>query len=268
MKRRQKRAERNREKKIFLMSRDFNILWALARMGSLRTQDLGRLFFGSGSGANKRLRVLFDAGLIEVSVASLAQENVYTLAPKGKEALQGRFPQEVFRFAPTGKLNREHLHALNAFRISLVLAVRKAGLQLSFFRPEWELKRESNPNLIGLVPDALFEIEDKSGRRFTYALEVDLGTEDPAYFGKTKIRRYAAFLASGLPFYGEKKARVLIVAKGARRLEALSWMIRKEGASRHFLLGDLEGLSEENILTAWREVEGVEARVPYEPSLP
>ncbi len=156
---------------------------------------------------------------------------------------------------------------MNNFRISLVLAIRKAGLQLSFFKFLWKQKAGANPNMVGIVPDAMFQIEDRGKRIFTYALEVDIGTEDLASLGKTKVRSYATFLFSGLAFYGEKGVMVLVVTRGARRLEALSRVIRKEGASRHFLLGDLDGLTEENILTAWREFDENEEKVPYEASL-
>lgn len=69
--------------------RDFWVLEALAKMQFLTTPQIGRLLFnGSRSAANKRLRKLFDAGLIRVWLRSLNTDNVYALAPTGRRLLE------------------------------------------------------------------------------------------------------------------------------------------------------------------------------------
>lgn len=72
-----------------LTERDAWLLEALATMRFLTTTQLARLFFaGSRSAANKRLRRLFDAGLVRVWVRSLSQDNVYSLTRAGLNALR------------------------------------------------------------------------------------------------------------------------------------------------------------------------------------
>ena len=267
MRKRQKRTERNSGKRFSLTQRDINLLYSLARMGYLKTSEIARLFFTSKSGANKRLRTLFDAGFVEVFFSSLSDDNVYHLSKKGKELLKNRFQIEENLFAPLGKTPREHLQAVNSFRISLILATERNGITLSFFKPEWELKKENNPNLVSLIPDALFQIREASGRVRNFALEVDYsGKEDPGYFGKAKVRKYAAMLRSGFPFYGLQDVKVLVVAMGWTRLARLASVIIEEQASDLFLLAKLEDLNENNILTCWLVAEDI-ARGSLQPFL-
>ena len=69
--------------------RDYWVLEALAKMQFLTTRQIGHLLFnGSRSAANKRLRKLYDAGLIRVWLRSLNTDNVYALAPPGRRLLE------------------------------------------------------------------------------------------------------------------------------------------------------------------------------------
>jgi predicted transcriptional regulator len=62
---------------------------ALAKMQFLTTRQIASLLFnGSRSAANKRLRTLFDTGLIRVWVRSLNMDNVYGLTQRGRRLLQ------------------------------------------------------------------------------------------------------------------------------------------------------------------------------------
>jgi DNA-binding transcriptional ArsR family regulator len=65
------------------------VLDALAKMQFLTTRQIGHLLFnGSRSAANKRLRKLFDAGLVRVWLRSLNTDNIYALAPRGRRLLE------------------------------------------------------------------------------------------------------------------------------------------------------------------------------------
>ena len=69
--------------------RDLWVIEALGKMQFLTTRQIARLLFnGSRSAANKRLRTLFDAGLIRVWLRSLTVDNVYGLTPLGRRLLQ------------------------------------------------------------------------------------------------------------------------------------------------------------------------------------
>lgn len=69
--------------------RDFWILEALGKMQFLTTRQIARLLFnGSPSPTRRRLRKLFDAGLVRVWVRSLNFDNVYALTPPGRKILE------------------------------------------------------------------------------------------------------------------------------------------------------------------------------------
>lgn len=88
--RRMKRAARRTDgPRLRRTERDFWVLEALAKMQFLTTRQIGHLLFnGSRSAANKRLRKLFDAGLIRVWLRSLNTDNVYALALPGRRLLE------------------------------------------------------------------------------------------------------------------------------------------------------------------------------------
>ena len=69
--------------------RDRWLLDALARMQFLTTRQIARLLFnGSRSATRRRLRKLFDAGVIRAWMRSLNADNVYALTPRGRQLLE------------------------------------------------------------------------------------------------------------------------------------------------------------------------------------
>ena len=71
-----------------IKDRDRWLLDALARMQFLTTRQIARLLFnGSLSPTRRRLRKLFDAGVIRVWIRSLNMDNVYALTPRGRQVL-------------------------------------------------------------------------------------------------------------------------------------------------------------------------------------
>lgn len=242
-----------------LGDRDIAILNAVGRMKLLRTSDITALYFGSKQTAIKRLRRLLDSGYLDCFVSALHEDNIYGLSSKGKAILlelQGVNAKHYPTPKGIGHTNLKHLFALNAFRISLVMGLHAhPDHKLSYFRPEWQLKRSENPLNLDLIPDALFEIESttspgfqvignsndipisKTTRSTTFALEVDMGTEHPKLVGKQKVAKYRAVLDARLPLFGVEITRVLFLAPRLRRLHHLSKVMVERGVSDEFLLG-------------------------------
>lgn len=236
--------------------RDPEILLALAKMKFLRTRDLTRLFFGSKVTANKRLRQLFDAGLIQCWMRELYQDNLYSLAPKGRAYLVRTLGLSGTEFrvpASMGRVNLPHLLGINSFRISLALAVgNQEKVKIGFFLPDWELKHRHNAGLLSLVPDAVFVIEDwRQGFRqhAGFALEYDTGSESLAYWGKRKLQAYLEILGAGYPFYGLAGFRVVVIGSSARRVQHLVQAAREASGQEQFLFAPEEIVTEETILT-------------------
>ncbi len=82
---RERRVGWAREVEVKVTERDIDILHALGTCGVLRTRDLVRLFFGSRATANDRLRKLYCAGLVDVHVRGLGDDNYYTLTERGRD---------------------------------------------------------------------------------------------------------------------------------------------------------------------------------------
>jgi DNA-binding transcriptional ArsR family regulator len=176
---------------VQLAERDRWLLEALAKMRFLPTSDLARLLFGgSRSAANKRLRRLFDAGLVRVWLRSLSEENVYSLTRAGLNAVRSNeqvaaqiFSAKVPR-GLDGKL--DHLLAINRVRIALATTLPEAGGELTWWRSDWELCGHGGDRI---APDALFAVWWPDGREQAFSLEVDRRTRGVRRFLE-KVLRY------------------------------------------------------------------------------
>lgn len=205
-----------------LRSRDVDILLALAKMRLLRTSDIARLFFSATGTAQKRLRRLFDAGLVRAFVPELAAENRYALTALGHALLvEAAGDDDVPPLLPTPRVDSRrltHLDMLNGFRIVLARSAPDLGASLNRFRPEWELRAE-DPHA-AIVPDALLTL-DEFGKRYVVALEVDVGTESPQLVLK-KLERYAAARIQRRAIFGVSQVAPLILVQTTRRARAIA----------------------------------------------
>lgn len=205
-----------------LTERDHWLLEALAKMRFLGTGQIARLFFGSTWGANKRLRRLFDAGLVRVWLRSLAAENVYSITRAGVRALGAA--EGAGASIPRGlDGNLEHLLAINQVRISLALGVPAAGGELLSWRSDWDLRAIGKARI---VPDALFVVRWTDAGERAFALELDHHTKSPRRF-LAKVLRYAAAAHAGGGIYGMHDPVILVVGSHA------DWLERYRAAVAH-----------------------------------
>ena len=220
--------------------RDTQILWALYKMHLLRTSDITRLFFNSSITAYHRLRKLFDAGYVKTWVTQLHYENIYSLTRRGADYLANQYDiDDTAIFMPKGihRMNLQHLFLLNTFRISLVLDIKKTeNYELTFFKPEWELKKISSPSFGGIIPDALFGVRKNKkleNEIDVFALEVDCGNENLSYFMKTKVRRYISALHSGI-FY-TNIFKVIVFTENQHRFAQIKKVVKDSCESEFFV---------------------------------
>lgn len=228
--RRASRKARVRGRGIRLRGRDVDILLALAKMRLLRTTDIARLFFGAGGTTQKRLRKLFDAGLVRTVVTDLAKENRYALTRFGHAFLvEARDDQDVppFRAAPhiDGR-SVAHLDFLNQYRIALALGAARHGLELRTFLPEWEL-RSRDPHAKP-VPDALATLVGDQGA-WQLAVEIDTGSQAPRIVER-KVEHYQEAVTNG-GIFGSRSPLVLIVTAKQRRARTLARAVQRKGVT-------------------------------------
>ncbi|MCC6527990.1 MAG: replication-relaxation family protein [Polyangiaceae bacterium] len=227
-----------RSRRVRLRERDLDILLALAKMRLLRTSDLAALYFEAKGTCQKRMRKLYDAGLVRAVVTDLAAENRYVLTGLGHEFVARALPEgAVPPYRPAPRVDGRsvaHLDLLNRYRIALARGAAEDCVELSSFLPEWEL-RAREPHA-PLVPDAAVRL-GYAGAGLQLALEVDVGTEPPTLVLK-KVERYEAAALQGHAVCGLLRPVVLFVASSARRARSISRAVGPI-SSRRVLVGAL-----------------------------
>ncbi|MFI5298333.1 MAG: replication-relaxation family protein [Polyangiales bacterium] len=229
------RSERARDRGFRAQDRDVDVLLALAKMRLLRTSDLTRLFFEAKGTCQKRLRKLFDAGLVRSVVGDLATENRYALTPMG-HAFLVEAVDDVPSWRPVPPVRgRElvHLDLLNRYRIALATSVGQVGGELVAFTPDWELRGRS-PRA-PLFPDAAVVL-DLRGRRLEVAVESDTGSMPPTVVAK-KVAAYLSVRLLRTPVFGLVAPLILFVTPTARRARSVARGLRDAGADDIVLLG-------------------------------
>lgn len=208
------------KKKIRIQERDIAILKDIARYRFLTADQILRLHFpkGSDSYCNTRLMYLFhkphrllNREVLPVEYGKGSPKLVYSLTKKGSDFLKthGFNTHMTDQKAHKQKLlkseYRKHEIAINEFRISVEMAVKKQGWEIEQWISEVDFKdpailhpmrvyySERGIN-IPVAPDGFFSIYNPSSqRRALFFLEVDRGTMDHTRFRLKKIRGFHLF---------------------------------------------------------------------------
>lgn len=224
-----RRTERTVGRQVVLGARDEALLRALARFRVARSADLGRLFFAGRSRerASQRLRRLFDARWLDLRVARLAESNIYSLGPRGRQWAK-EHGLDVGR-VPVGGLDH-HLAIVECWSRIAASIAPVSGLRLVRFRPDWEIRSELGAGWL-VIPDALIELGSVSGEeRFRLALEVDLGSEFTRVL-QSKLEGYEQLRLASRELLGWPDFALVVVtaAGGEQRHLHLVQLVRREG---------------------------------------
>jgi DNA-binding Lrp family transcriptional regulator len=216
-----------KNRRLRLRGRDLDILVALAQMLLLSTSTLTRLFFDSKGTCQKRMRKLFDEGLVRAVVIDLAAENRYALTRLGYALLEKALPGETipaFRSPPrVGRRGLAHLDLLNHVRIAVALGAGMHDATLIRFVPDWDLR--SIDQRAEIIPDALIILR-RDPHDWSIALEIDCSTESRGVFGR-KLLRYRQCANKGVAIFGVHNPLVLVVAPTERRARTLAKQARE-----------------------------------------
>jgi len=217
-----------------IQQRDVEILEAIYDYRFLATSQIASLLFNTKKRAERRLRKLYDAELVDrifrpVIVGSA--EIIYVLDKPGVDILSGETGidreeiNDIRRKATKLKpFFLDHFIGINQFRVALTVASKSNNCNLLFWKYENELKNKNEQGLliadkvkdpenpgqkIPVSPDAFFGLETPKGRTYFF-LEVDRATMSNTRF-KRKMTGYARYWLDGVyqEKWGYKTFRVL-----------------------------------------------------------
>lgn len=214
------------------------------------TRQLARLHFGgSRSAANKRLRRLFDGGLVRAWVPRLDGENIYGLMPRGARVIGERSPNSSAWPTPRGlDGNLEHLLALGSVRVALAVTLSENGAELASWRSYWELEPVfSEP----VIPDALFQVQWKTVHGI-FALELDRTTPSPQAFAR-RILKYDVMGGRGYRVAG---FALLVVGSSQGWLERYRQRIAEHPIRIPVWFATLPEVEAKGAQASWRSVRG------------
>lgn len=221
--------------KVQLTRRDDDLIATIAKARWLTTQQIHAFYFRGVSlnACQKRLRKLASAGFLSGARPSRMETQLWRLGSEGARLLRNR----GVGMSPVPKRlpgNRDHFAAINDLRLWFRRKFEPTA-KLDFFVAEWELKRGRQ---LLVIPDALARVS-RGDHSLLLALEVDLGTENPATFAHMKLANYQRFqedVGTSENFY------VLVSVRGRPRLKQLIRQLYGRSEAEQFLLADLERL--------------------------
>ena len=246
-----KRKTISSNKPIHITKRDKTLLETIREYGLVSTEHVRHLLFPSFSRARKRLRQLWQHGLLvrldrPTKIGEGTKMKLYRISRKGERLLTSddKKAANVNRARPVSSSYAEHLLAINRFRVCMNLAARKTdGVSLS----DWMSDRQSVLRVsvqngrgqlrMTLVPDGAFSLlADRLVYR--YFLEVDRGSVSISRM-RMKLLGYHDLYVNSRCRHDQTRVgfRVLIVTDTERRLKRIVETI--QGFSTNFRRPDV-----------------------------
>lgn len=263
--------------KMALTERDAEIIRLVESCRLLRGDHLASLFFSSRSTAQYRLQRLFQHEflnrhfLASVSTAPAAAPAIYALGKRGVQVLVDRYGYDrsqirLLKESSLGWQAVEHTLAINDVRIAIMRAVEAQGWSLLEWRDEGKFRASPDYTMVKdsrgkeqqkpVLPDGYFCLETPRGKT-RFFLELDRGTEELSKV-TPQIAVYEAYIRSGQ--YAErfqaKSLRILMVTRGARRLQSLKRLVKSAGGERRYWFTTVDQLTAETVLTGhiWEQI--------------
>lgn len=271
---RNRRAER--PPPMQLTDRDVRILRLVADFRYMTREQVEKLEFSPTtiSYCKRRLSLLFHNGYLERRLLPIrgafgATRAHYVLDQRGASVLTKvlALTRAELDWRPRDgqrePLYMDHTLRINDARVVVMLAARRAGLELRWI-DERELKRRARDHRvpdplrkhekITIIPDGYFTLGD----RWSFALELDRGTVEEVPF-KRKVRGYGEWKTSGLytRSFGTSSLRVLFVVadsrRDPRRIARIRRWTQSAGGGSMFWFASLDELSPNALLfePAW-----------------
>jgi hypothetical protein len=260
LRRRVKRDQRVRLSRSFIATeRDLEIIQAVYRYRVLTLTQIQQLFFGHRTAAQRRLRKLFDAGLLDRRFEhKYSKQNTpafYVLDGSGATLLRRSWGETIAWTPEHKKVTTtflKHMLDQNTVQIAVHLACKQQRCSLVRWIGERDLKKlylsqQTRENIV--IPDGFFELQTADGKQ-AFCFEMDEGTESfPAKFAR-KIRAYEQEYRSGTyqRRFGTRSLRVLVVTTSQRRAANLKHKIEQSGGARRYWFTSLDRITSKSVL--------------------
>ena len=262
---RNKWSERAPTGRLEVSQRDMDLLETLHRYRFLPTSLLMDRFFTSKSFADRRLRKLYDHGLVDRILRPVVEgrpELIHTLGPAGARLLarsMGISTEELKWSKSKRQASTRFLdHELEVNRFHFLLesaALETAGYMLEEWRERGLLPQF--PSSARPVPDAYFRLLTPRGTA-QFFLEVDLGNEAATSVFKRKLVAYKTYGESGAfrQEFGGEYFRVLTTVPNEVRLKTLKLVVASVGMAIIFWFAIQDDIRKNTILgPLWRRSE-------------
>ena len=237
-----------------LTLRDIEILLAIGRMGRATSRQLLRLFFRDPSTGYRRLRVLFGAGLTNVTASHSDEQNTYTLTGKGVSVLvkRGFDRNQLHQSRAVGCGVDLHLQYLNDVRVELILATReRPDVTLDRFYADLDLRRAAGERPPAYIPDSIAELAispvkpTDPPRPLVLILEIDLGSEGGSVFA-SKVDTTVELWRTRRKCWGAEPGtwRPVVFVNSSTRARTLARLITNHDGGELWFIGALDRLAD------------------------
>jgi predicted DNA-binding transcriptional regulator len=242
--------------RLKIKPRDIQILKTLLDYRFLTSSQIQRRFFSSKSFADRRLRNLYDHGILERIIRPVTQgkaELLYAIGTEGARQLSGHLdiPRDKLGWSQKGNVVKpefiQHQLDLNTLRLAIEEVIEKSS---EYMLLEWE----SNLKIMvrrgrNLIPDAYFAISTPRGSTFFF-LELDRATETVTGKFRKKMENYQIIRERGefKRQFGRENFRVLIVTTSEARLKSLLGIFKNMRLRILFWLTTFDSILSETLL--------------------
>lgn len=209
-----------------ITERDRKLFLKLNQASWLSTSQLLKCFFQdkSANAVNKRMRKLVNAGYLFCSRNSSMEEYLYRLKTKAKQYLLDHTSMKEGNIVIPKRLpqNLQHFLGINDIRLYFEKSIEKAQGEILLFASDRDLK--SIYPQAPLIPDALVRFRycsNGENQIYNFTIEYDNETENPQYFGSTKVKKYMESINRKQAVFGLTQYKVLVFADNMKRLISL-----------------------------------------------
>lgn len=180
-----RRATRRRRMAIDLTPRDVELLTLVGLTGYCSTAQLAREFFPTEDRCRRRIRALFDAGLVSVTLASSTKPNLLSLSRPGLALLRSHRPELDGRVHLAGAVRLAGVdHHLAVVDARLYAASLPGATLLEWSNAGGEVRKRLGLSELHLVPDGIAQFE-----HVVVAVEVDCASQARSVIA-SKLARY------------------------------------------------------------------------------